>query len=213
MIRSSCGSRTAGGFTLIELLTAGAVLSIVLTGLCGIYFAISKEWERQQGESEALTATSLACSRLSDYVSQATGAIVDSRFTTNDTLILNMPADSVSGAYVPVWSGGVVKYRSGSWLVFYLSDSTGRFSSAGRILWAATMTWSGYPASVSPDSSWSLYYGSSKGRISPLVSIRFALDSTGSRPSVTITAVSNYKIGATTKQITQSRTVCLRNAN
>lgn len=213
MIRSSCASRPLGGFTLIELLMASAVLSIVLTGLCGIYFATSKEWERQQGESEALTATSLACSRLADYASQAIGAGVDSRFTTHDTLILNMPADKVSGAYVPVWSGGAVKYRSGSWLVFYLSDSTGGFFCTGKMLWAATMTWGGYPWSVSPDASWSMYYGSSKGRVSPLVSIRFAVDSTGPRPSVTITAVSNYKIGTTSKQITQSRTVCLRNAN
>lgn len=200
-------------FTLIELLITTAILGIVLTSVCGIYFSTSKEWERQQGEAEALMATSRACSRLADYISQATGAALDSRFSANDTLLLNMPADQASGIYVPTWSGGKVQYRSGVWLVFYLSDSTGSIFRTGNILWGGTITGGGYPWGVNPDAAWSMYYNTGRGRIAPLVSISFSIDSTGTRPSVTVRAVARYKTGSTYEQITQSRIVCLRNAN
>jgi len=200
-------------FTLVELLITTAILGIVLTSVCGIYFSVSKEWERQQGEAEALMATSLACSRLADYISQATGASLESRFSANDTLLLNMPADQSSGIYVPTWSEGKVQYRSGVWLVFYLSDSTGSLFRTGNILWGGTIAAGGYPWNVNPDATWSMYYNTGKGRIAPLVSISFSIDSTGTRPAITVHAVSNYKTSSTYEQISQSRTVCLRNAN
>ena len=197
-----------------ELVVATAVMAIVLSSLCGVYFSTAKEWERQQGEADALLATSQTCTRLSDYISQSVGATVISRSRPNDTLALNMPLDNAYGTlYVPLWSGGVVQYRSGAWIVFYLSDSTGSYLRDGTILWAASFTWAGYPASVVPDQSWSMYYGSQMGRTSSMKSIAFTLDSSGTRPVVTVTAVSRYKIGATEKQISQSRTVCLRNAH
>lgn len=200
-------------FTLVELLITTAILGIVLTSVCGIYFSVSKEWERQQGEAEALMATSRACSRLADYISQATGASLGSRFFANDTLLLNMPADQSSGIYVPTWSGGKVQYRSGVWLVFYLSDSTGSLFRTGNILWGGTIAAGGYPWDVNPDATWSMYYNTGKGRIAPLVSMSFSIDSTGTRPAITVRAVSRYKRGSTYEQISQSRTVCLRNAN
>ncbi len=200
-------------FTLAELLITTSILGIVLTSVCGIFFSVSKEWERLQGEAEALAVTSLACSRLADYISQATGFTLESRFTTNDTLLLNMPADKISDIYIPTWSGGKVQYRSGVWLVFYLSDSTGSVFRTGNILWGGTITGGGYPFGVNPDTNWSLYYNTVRGQIAPLVSIRFSVDSSGIRPSITMQTVARYKTGSTYEQITQSRTVCLRNAN
>lgn len=214
MKRSSCEGRNSGGFTLAELLVATAVTSLVLTSICGIYFTVSKEWEREQGEAEALAATSLACSRLADYLARSTGATVLTRITSNDALAINVPSDTAyGGTQIPVWSGGKLVYRGGTWVVFYLSDTTGSYLTPGRILWAGNMSWSGFPGSVSPDAAWSLYYGSSKGRIAPLTSLSFSMDSTGERPSVTVTAVARYKTGTGSAQVSQSRTVCLRNAN
>lgn len=201
------------GFTLAELLVCVCVLSMLLTSLCGIYFSTAQEWQRQSGQSDALLASSQACTRISDYVSQAAGAAVATRFFANDTLLINLPADSANGVYAPVWSGGKIQYRSGTWIVFYLSDTTGSVLLNGSILWCGTLTWAAGTYTVVPDSAWSLYYGSTKGKTAPLTSIRFALNESGARPYVTITAVSTYKTGKTQKQFSVSRTACLRNTN
>lgn len=212
MRHSLLADRNKHGFTLVEVLITSTVLSLVLTSICGIYFAVSKEWERQDGRGTALGATSMACSRLSDYISQSVGAVVVTRFSTGDALAVNMPANTAyGGTYVPTWSGGKVQYQSGNWLIFYLSDATGNYNRAGTILWAATMTWSGFPGSVTPDSSWSLYYDLGKGKITPITSLQFVLTN-DSLPRVTITAASSYKTGTTQSQVTLTRTVCLQNA-
>ncbi len=213
MRRSSCAGSRCGGFTLTELVIATAVVSLLLTSICGIYFSVSKEWEREQGEAAALSAASLTCSKLADYISQADGASVTTRFVANDALALNMPANSAYGVYVPVWSGGKLQYASGNWIIFYLSNPSGNYNVAGSILWAASLTQTWFGWTVNPDQSWSLYYNTSQGRIAPLTSLNFVLDSSGARPAVTITAISTYRIGSTTKQISISRTVCLKNAN
>lgn len=222
MIRSLPASRTgaslrttrlADGFTLAEVLVSACVMSLVLTSLCGIYFASAQEWRRQSGQNTALVATSQACTRIADYASQAVGATVVTRFFAGDTLLLNMPSDKSGSDYVPVWSGGKIQYRSGNWIAFYLSDSSGSQLVSGNILWLGSVTWAAGVYTITPDSTWSLYYGSTKGRISPLTSLRFALDQSGARPVVTVTAVSTFSVGQTQKQTSMSRAVCLRNTN
>ncbi|MCX8052712.1 MAG: prepilin-type N-terminal cleavage/methylation domain-containing protein [Armatimonadetes bacterium] len=204
---------TKKGFTLSELLIASMITSLVLASLCGIYFSTAMEWERQQGESDAILAVSQTCSRLADYISQATGVVVCNRFTTGDALAVNLPADTAYGFYVPIWSGDRVQYRSGTWVLFYLSDATGSYMQPGNILWAGTFNWANFPASLVPDSSWSMYYNTQLGRTAGIKSIRFALDNSGSSPVIIITVTSGYNLAGTERQITQSRTVCLRNAN
>lgn len=197
---------------MVEVLITSTILALVLTSTCGIYFAVAKEWERQDGRGTALGATSMACSRLSDYVAQSVGAVVLTRFTAGDALAINLPANTAyGGLYVPTWSGGKIEYQDGNWIVFYLSDTTGNYSRAGTILWAATMTWGGFPGSVTPDTTWSLYYDQARGRIAPISSIQFVVTSS-SLPRVTITATSTYKTGTTEMQVRLVRTVCLQNA-
>ena len=214
MTRSSRANSSLGGFTLAELLVAATITTLILTALCGIYFSTGAEWEHQSGDNEALVATSQACSRISDYASQAVGAKVATRLFPSDTLLLNLPADAAySGTYVPIWSTSRIQYRSGTWIAFYLSDSTGSPFVPGSILWSGTVTWAAGVYTITPDAGWSLYYSSSKGKIAPLRSIRFTLNESGARPIVTITAVAAYKTKQTEKQLSQSRTVCLRNTN
>lgn len=194
-------------------MVASAIMSVVLASLCEIYFSVVSTSQRQRGEGEALVACSQACSRLSDYLSNATTATVITRFSSNDTIAVCMPADSAHGGlYVPAWSGGKLQYRAGNWLVFYLSDTSGSYNRTGEILWAATMNWAGYPGSVTPDSSWSLYYGQARGRIAPVRSLSFSSTSGASGTRVVIIAVAAYKVGQSEKQLRLTRTVFLRNS-
>jgi prepilin-type N-terminal cleavage/methylation domain-containing protein len=201
------------GFTLAELLVSICVLSLLLSSLCGVYFATADEWQRQSGQGDALTATCQACTRIADYAAEATGATVATRFVASDTLLLNLPADTANGVYAPIWSGGKIQYRSGNWIAFYLSDYTGSPLVNGSILWSGTVTWAAGVYTITKDPSWSLYYGSTKGRIAPLTSIRFAMNQSGARPYITVTAISSFKAGGTLKQTSMSRNICLRNAN
>lgn len=195
----------------MEVLIASTVLALVLSSLCGIYFAVANEWQRQDGRGSALAAASMACTKLSDYISQAKGVVVLNRFSSGDAIAVNLPADTANGIYVPTWSSGKVRYQSGNWIVFYLSNSSGSYGVSGNILWAATMTWAGFPGSISPDSAWSLYYDQPKGKITPISSLQFTLTS-DSLPRVSIVATSKYTTGTSQSQVRLTRTVCLQNA-
>jgi len=210
-MRNSERPTARAGFTLVELMIAVTVLSLILTSLCGIYFAVANEWQRQDGRGTALAATSNACTKLSDYICQAKGVVVLNRFTTGDAIAVNLPANTANGIYVPTWSSGKMQYQTGNWIVFYLSNSSGSYGVSGNILWAATMTWAGFPGSVTPDSAWSLYYDQPKGRIAPISSLQFTLTS-DSLPRVTIVATSQYATKTTQSQVRLTRTVCLQNA-
>lgn len=207
----SCGIKRKNGFTLVELLVTAAVMSFLLICICSTYFSVAAEWERQQGGSNATVAASMACSRLATYISQSVSATAINRFGTGDALAVNMPSDTAYNSYIPVWSSGLVQYRSGSWIVFYLSDSTGSYAASGNILWAGSTTQLLFPLTVTPDSSWSLQPGSQRGNISPIKSLSFSVDGTGGRPKVTITVASSYKVKNIDKSYTLSRTVCVRN--
>ncbi|MDH7601009.1 MAG: hypothetical protein QHI38_02570 [Armatimonadota bacterium] len=214
MRRSSPANSCNRGFSLAELLVASSVTVVVLSGICGVYFTIAREYERGQGLSQATATAAEACSRLCQYLSQATGVELLTRFTPNDAIAVNLPLDSpYPKVYAPVWSGGGFGFRSGSWIVFYLSDSTGSYYRAGNVLWAGTMTWSGFPASVVPDVSWSMYYNTTRGRTEGIKSIKFSVDSSGTRPVVSVTVVSSYMIGRAEQQVSHTRLVCLRNTN
>jgi type II secretory pathway pseudopilin PulG len=202
-------NRRASGFTLVELLIAGTVSALVISCICAIYFSIVRHWERQQGEGDALVATSRACARLGDYFCPATSAQVYTRFTTNDTIAVNMPLDTAYGAYIPAWTGGKLQTRSGQWIAFYLSDQTGSFSNRGDILWAAVVNSS--LSTVTPDAAWSLYSTDGPGKITPLRSLRFDVTTGDGLTRIKVTAGSAYKVYKTEKALTQTATFCLRN--
>ncbi|MCE5321930.1 prepilin-type N-terminal cleavage/methylation domain-containing protein [bacterium] len=206
---TSAPNRANQGFTLVELLIAGTVAAIIIGCICEVYFAIAGDWERQQGESDALIAVSMSCDRLGEYITQSMGVQVSTRFTTNDTLAVNLPLDKAYGIYVPTWSDGIVQTRSGQWVVFYLSDTTGSFTRNGDILWAGSLNTT--TSIVTPDFSWSLYAVGGPGRITPLRSIRFDVTAGDGLSRVLVTAESVYKIKTTQKTLNQTATFCLRN--
>jgi hypothetical protein len=214
MKRSLFAGSQRAGFSVIELLLASCITAIILSSVCGVCFTIVRDWERKQGFAKAALATSDACSRLSDYISQALAVEIVTRFAGADAIAVNLPLDSpYAKVYAPIWSADKFRFRSGPWIIFYLSDSTGSYSRPGDILWAGTMTWSGFPASVAPDRSWSMYYDTNLGRVEGLKSLSFSVDSGGARPVVTVTAVSSYKISGVEHLVSRTRSICLRNAN
>jgi len=240
MTRSSPASDRTRGFTLVELTIASAVTALLLTTICGIYFATMTEWEHQQGLKDAVSATSRACSRLEEYIAQGVTAQLVDRFGLGfyDTLLVNMPLQTYSGpspwvagkvpslviirntwgGYVPDWtsdSGRLrLQYTSNNfqWVAFYLSDATGRYDRTGSILWAATADRTVTPMLVVPDTTWSMETATS-GRIAPLTSVRFTVDDSMKPKRVTMTVVASHKLRSTVRQISLTRVVALRNVN
>lgn len=199
--------------TLVELTVAIGITSLVLAGLCEMHFAVSREWERQQGQTVALDATSQACARLSDYISQAKSVVLITRFAANDSLAVNLPADKAHGIYIPANFGGALYYRTGIWILFYLSDSTGGYARNGDILWCGTIVSPALPGSVVPDSNWSRY-SNGVGRITPISFMQFSLDSAGLRNNATVTVTSTYTMNQVTRgqgQLRQTATTCMSN--
>ncbi|MGQ9454322.1 MAG: PulJ/GspJ family protein [Armatimonadota bacterium] len=210
----SHANRRNSGFSLMELLVASSVVAIVITSVCGVYFSVARAWEHQQGVARVSIAVESACTRLAQYISQAVSAQVVPRFASSDALAINLPLDSpYPGVYSPVWSRNRCQFRSGTWIIFYLSDSTGSYSRSGNILWAATMSWSDFPSSVSPDRGWSMYYDTNRGRVEDLKSLSFVVDSGGSRPMVVVTATASYSVGGAERDVSMTRTICLHNTN
>ena len=211
MKRFSTNANEDSGFTLLELLVTVAVLAVILTGLCEAFMANQRAWKRQSGASSALLATDAALSSLGSYASNAMDAQVYTRFSGNDVLAICLPADIAHGAYVPTTSVGW-DYRRGQCVVFYLSDSTGSYLRSGDILWAGTMLGWGTPSSanVTPDSTWSLYPGTTVGRVAPIGSVTFGLTSGPSVKNVCMTVVASYKAGSTTAILRRTRNICLR---
>jgi hypothetical protein len=197
--------------TVVELLIAISVSVVLIGALCEMYLVLASEFERQQGEGDALASTSFACSRIADYAAVSVSAQAYTRYTPDDALCVRLPADMAYGIYVPVRVFYHVEYRDGQRIMFYLSDTTGSYYRRGNILWAGTVN-STYPSvSVTPDQSWSLHPGTTQGRI-VLDVVRFTVV-IGVRDKVAITASRTFPIGRTQKTQSMQRTVCLRNSD
>jgi prepilin-type N-terminal cleavage/methylation domain-containing protein len=217
MTRCCTNHSSRGGFTLVELLVTVMILAVVVTGLCDVFIANQKAWDRQSSQSTALTATDAAMSAIGSYASKAMDRRIYSRFSTGDVLVVCLPSDTAYGMYVPSctdnWGHPVdLQYNHGQGIVFYLSDSTGSYGRTGSILWAGTVSFWQTPSvfNVTPDSSWSLYPGSSRGRIAPISSIRFGTSGAQRYTGVDVTVNATYEAGAGTADLTRTRTICLR---
>ena len=185
-------------------------MAVVLTALCEVYFAVCRDWERQLGKGGAINATSQTIAKISENIVQSDDAAIVDRFTTGDALALNLPADKAHGIYVPMPVSDKLRYRSGKWIVFYLSDSTGSYSKNGDILWLGNVNAYG---NVIPDANWSKH-SNGEGKISPISSIRFSIYTTGLRELISIEAKSTFKINNASNQsdvFKQSASVCVRN--
>ena len=211
--------RDADGFTLVELIVTILTLAVVVTALCDVFIANQKAWSRQSGKSSALIATGAALTSVGSYARNATYTRIFTRFSSGDALVVCLPADRAYGFYIPMnehnddYEGEPWDYQPGQSVVFYLSDSTGSYARSGSILWAGTVPGSETPSAynVTPDPSWSLYPGTTNGRIAPIASIRFETPPGQRYENVDITVRSSYKAGAGTATLTRTRSICLRN--
>jgi len=196
--------------TVIELMIAVTVSAVLIAALCETYWVMAGEFERQQGEGDALAYTSFACSRISEYAAVSISAQTYSRYAPDDALCVQLPADMAYGIYVPVQVGPQVDYRPGQQIMFYLSDSTGNYDRRGNILWSGAVISLWPSVTVTPDQSWSLYPGSQQGRII-LDSVQFDV-AMGVRDRLTMSVSRAYRIGRTQKTLFAQQTVCLQNS-
>ncbi len=206
--------RSRSGLTLAELLVVTMVLSLLLTSLCGIYIAMIHEWQRQQGQGDALVALSRTLDVVTAEVSQAVTADTVVHGGPRGALVYTLPLDkdATNKYYVPKWVNGTLQYRPGPQKVFYLSDATGAWNHTGNILWRGVISGS-YPFSytVSPDPAWDA--DAQRGRISGIDSMQFDLDNWGHPKRVTITTNVTYKVMTSTTQMNRTAYICMRNAN
>lgn len=197
-----------------ELLVVTSILALLLTSLCGVYLAMVFQWQRQQGEGDALVATSRTFAAVSAELSQAVTANLVNQRGPDSAIIYTLPLDkdTTGQYYVPKWVGNALQYRPGAQKAFYLSDSTGNFDRTGKILWRGVISGS-YPFSytITPDPTWDA--DAQRGRISPLDSLHFSTDNWGSPLRVTVTTTTSYLINNSNTQMTRNLSVFLRNAN
>lgn len=205
--RSSARDRC--GATLVEVMIAITVLSALVTAVCGTYMMIQNQWGDQRAREECRTAATQAICRVSDYLKVANSAYVSTRFTPNDTLRFYLPLDRAYGIYVQ--QPGLDTYRPDNMrpYYFYLSDSTGDYGRNGNILWAGCL----YYGHVVGDQGWSLHSGTRMGKIQPVRSISFQVDTTGYRPRVTTTIRTTSGTGSASDQLALSAVSTLRNSD
>jgi hypothetical protein len=199
---------------LAELLVVTSILALLLTSLCGIYLSMVFQWQRQQGQGDALVATSRTFAAVSAELSQAITADPVDHAGNHRAIIYTLPLDkdTTDQYYVPKWVGNALQYRPGTQKAFYLSDSTGQFARTGKILWRGVISGS-YPFSytITPDPSWDA--DAQRGRISPLDSLHFDTDNWGHPLRVTVTTTTSYLVDNSNTQMTRNLSVFLRNAN
>lgn len=201
------------GLTLVELTITVGVVSLVLASLCEIFFAVNREWGFQQGQATALDATSQAISAITPYLQQAVDVTVTTRLFANDALVVDLPADTAHGIYIPRRNGTKLNYQAGQKIIFYLSDSSGSYLKSGDILWCGTAAGIVPLPIVTPDQNWSLY-PNGVGKVTPIDSIQFTVTGGGSRKKVTVTVSSDHTTNGVSRQVDslqQSVTVALRN--
>lgn len=193
----------------MELMITTAVLSVVLSAICGVYLMIQTEWSRQRQKEDMRTAARQAVSDVAPYIKAAYSATVIKHFAKGDTLELVLPWDMAYGIYVPQSSSGRYRGMTSAPIFFGLSDSNGSNTSSGNILWAAYYD----GTNVVGDPSWSLYPGTTQGRIAPIDSLSFSVDNTGFRPRVTMTVTTSCTINGTPEQFILSAVTSLRNSD
>jgi len=211
---SAIKTRGQSGFTLAELLIVVTILSLLLSSLCGIYLSMIMQWQRQQGQGDALVAMSRSFSAMHAELSQSITVDPVDHAGHNRAIIYTLPLDKdvTNQYYIPKWVDGVLQYRPGARKAFYLSDSSGRYDHTGNILWRGNVT-GGYPFSynVDPDPTWDA--DAQRGRISPIDSLEFDTDNWGVTHRVAVTATTSYKVMNSMTQVRRTWNVCLRNAN
>jgi prepilin-type N-terminal cleavage/methylation domain-containing protein len=164
------------GMTLIELMVTLGATSVVMAGALGVYFFTISQWSAGSADLDAYTCASEGMAKMCKDIESGVSAQIITVPGGRELLkVWVMPAElqSLGVDYFPDEdkSGRSVTVQDEYW--FYLSDSTGSIFNSGNILWRAhSDPVSGYVS----DPGWSLYYGTSRGRVSGVSSLDFNID-------------------------------------
>jgi len=203
---------------MIELIVATGLTAVVCAAVAGSFGFILRETARATIRASVSIQVADAVERMRPTVEDA--VVCQSVVLANGTNGLEciMPMDKSGTLYSPIRidGQGAARYRAGDSYMFYLSDISGSLSKTGTVLWRATkpygsVTWT-------PDTTWSLYYGSAVGRVYSLGKFTFAIDSAGSNVTLDLTIGEAYggsalkgALAAGTESLSVKRIIYYRN--
>jgi hypothetical protein len=187
-------NRKNRAFTTVEVMAAIFIMLLCLSLVAPMVRTTGHIWSKTSTEGQAKEVLQQAALRLAPTLRNSLA--VDIASSTNHKLVVILPAaDPFSNGYIyPLVPGSSVSY--------YLSDTTGKASAKGSILWKAT--------DGVPDAKWSLLSG--RGRIDfGATNLTFNYDSLSDPGMVTLTAGSSQSIGSQSTAATATTSIQLRN--
>jgi prepilin-type N-terminal cleavage/methylation domain-containing protein len=190
-MRHSSQTTRSPGFTLVELIISLGLVVIVSGAALLVFWSGIVLWQRHEAESTTHLNSTQAVRLITADARQAVRCKQWGRSGLSDALELVLPADTdARGNFIPVWEKKKLQYREGQRLIFYLSDETGAYDAGGDILWRGTIQDNKDPkaSNVAPDTDWSLYYDTGRGRVSGIESTTFEAKDGEHRVAVTLTA-------------------------
>jgi Tfp pilus assembly protein PilV len=181
------------GLTLLEVMIAGSImLSVTMTVAFFVRFD-TLVWQNGMSDFSSQKAAQLAIQRMAPSIRAARKVVTSSSSSTK--LTLQLPAyDAGGNLIVPLQNGQLVSY--------YLSDTTGNPSSSGDILWRSV--------NGTPDAAWSLQDGKGRAVLSA-GGLQFTFYPTTDPESVTVSLTASSCTGTSTRELTTSQEVLLRN--
>ncbi len=159
------------GMTLVELMVALSISAVLITAVSGMLLSINSMWERSSSGNSAQLTLSEGVTRITTDMKNAVSCQILTRFSTNDAVIITLPAGGSVGQYAPQMAANKIQYVAGTMRAYYLSNETGSWRISGNILWAGTVT-SLSPVMVTPDISASLWPSTTIGQVQPLSALR-----------------------------------------
>ena len=204
-------TRRGQGFTLVEMLIAMSISSLILAAVCDIMVYGTQQWNKQASQSISTSSANEALDAMEREIRNAMS------FTKNATAGLSMytftfPANKSGATYIPRRdSDGSFYYAQGGQVAFYVSNLTGIQGLTGgglSSLWRASRSSSLLGWTL--DTGWSRD-STSLCRFPGVTSFDIAKDA--NNPAVvTISMTMQVVQGSTTRSVTLTRTVVMKNA-
>ena len=181
------------GFSIIDVVLATAITAILCGAMTSLYLFSSTR------SAHAITtdAATNQAQQVSDFMDKVISDSVSATVVTSGAqtgLKCTLPAngtdtngDGIPDQFTPVSiTNGVVKWGTGTRVWFYMSNTTGNFTSVGTILTMAIRNDDLLPTGVQRNAAFTFYYDSGKPRWNLVDSVTWAANATNGTAGYTI---------------------------